>query len=75
MGAHFRLCNWQCHSNIFFCFYFNMGSMWYIDIERLQDRLLKVCYVMLQALVLQGFFFAVAINSTNEANKAGSTCH
>ncbi len=22
----------------------------------------------------QGFFFAMAINSTNEANKAGSTC-
>jgi len=25
--------------------------------------------------VFQGFFFAAAINSTNEANKAGSTCH
>ncbi len=25
--------------------------------------------------VLIGFFFAAAVNSTNEANKAGSTCH
>jgi hypothetical protein len=49
--------------------------MWYIDIESLQDRLLKVCYVMLQALVLQGFFFAVAINSTNEANKTSGMYH
>jgi hypothetical protein len=28
----------------------------------------------LLALVFQGFFFAAAINSTKEANKAGSTC-
>jgi hypothetical protein len=28
----------------------------------------------LQAPIFQGFFFAEAINSTNEANKAGSTC-
>ncbi len=27
----------------------------------------------LLVLVFQGFFFAVAINSTNEANKAGGT--
>jgi hypothetical protein len=28
----------------------------------------------LQALVLISFFFVAAINSTNEANKAGSMC-
>jgi hypothetical protein len=51
----------------------------FIDIESLQNRLLKVCYVPATTLlgpVLIGFFsliFAVAINSTNEANKAGGT--
>ncbi len=49
-----------------------------IDIESLQNRLPKVCYVpatsasLLRLLFLS--FFAVAINSTNEANKAGSKC-
>jgi hypothetical protein len=38
-----------------------------------QNRLLKVCYVPATSAVLIAFFssfFAVAINSTNEANKA-----
>jgi hypothetical protein len=43
-----------------------------IDIESLQNRLFEVCHVpatiaSLQRLLL---FFAAAINSTNEANKA-----
>ncbi len=51
-----------------------------IDVES-QNRLLKVCYVpaistgLPRQLLLFLFFFAAAINSTNEANKAGSTCH
>jgi hypothetical protein len=47
-----------------------------IDIES-QNRLLKVCYVPATSAGLSRLlflsFFAVAINSTNEANKAGST--
>ncbi len=49
-----------------------------IDIESLQNRLLKVRYVPATSAGLNGllFFFSLAaINSTNEANKAGSTCH
>jgi hypothetical protein len=44
-----------------------------IDIESLQNRLLKVCYVPATSAHLPRllFFFAAAINSTNEANKAG----
>jgi hypothetical protein len=49
-----------------------------IDIER-KNRLLKVCYVPATSatfLVFFSFFFlAVAINSTNKANKAGGMCH
>ena len=45
-----------------------------IDIESLQNRLLKVCYVPTTSGSLNRLlFFAAAINSTNEANKAGST--
>jgi hypothetical protein len=46
-----------------------------IDIRR-KNRLLKVCYVPATSatfLAFFSFFLAVAINSTNEANKAGST--
>ncbi len=49
-----------------------------IDIESLQNRLLKVCYVPAASVSLKGFFsffFAAAVNSTNEANKAGGMCH
>jgi hypothetical protein len=42
----------------------------YIDIER-KNRLLKVCYVPATSATFLAFFVAVAINSTNEANKAG----
>ncbi len=46
-----------------------------IDIESLQNRLHKVCYVPGTSAGLNGLlffsFFAAAINSTNEANKAG----
>jgi hypothetical protein len=48
-----------------------------IDIE-IKNRLLKVCYVPTTSttfLALFSFFLAVAINSTNEANKAGGMCH
>ncbi len=48
----------------------------HIDIESLQNRLLKLCNVPATSAVFQGFFFlfyAVVINSTNEANKAGNT--
>jgi hypothetical protein len=44
-----------------------------IDIER-KNRLLKVCYVPTTSATLLAFFsffLAVAINSTNETNKAG----
>jgi hypothetical protein len=57
-------------------------SVWAIDIESLQNRLLKVCYVPATSVGLPRLsfffffsFFAAAINSTNEANKAGGTCH
>ncbi len=50
-----------------------------IDIKSLQNRLLKVCYVPATSAGLPRvsfffsflFFVAAAINSTNEANKAG----
>ncbi len=48
------------------------------DIESLQNRLLKVCYVPATSaglIRLLFFSFGAAINNTNEANKAGSTCH
>jgi hypothetical protein len=41
------------------------------------NRLLKVCYVPTTSAVLVAFFssfFVVAINSTNEVNKAAGTC-
>jgi hypothetical protein len=51
-----------------------------IDIESLQNRLLKVCYVTVTSASLPRvsffflfFFVAAAINSTNEANMAGGT--
>jgi hypothetical protein len=48
-----------------------------IDIESLQNRLLKVCYVPATSTGLNRHllfsFFAAAVNSTNEANKAGGT--
>jgi hypothetical protein len=44
-----------------------------IDIESLQNRLLKVCYVPATSAGLSRLLFAVAIISTNEANKAGGT--
>jgi hypothetical protein len=40
------------------------------DIKR-KNRLLKVCYVPATSTTYLAFFIAVAINSTNEANKAG----
>jgi hypothetical protein len=49
-----------------------------IDIESLQNRLLKVCYVPATNAILNRllfFSFDAAINNTNEANKAGSACH
>jgi hypothetical protein len=48
-------------------------SIGVIDIKR-KNRLLKVCYVPTTSttfLAFFSFFLAVAINSTNEANKAG----
>jgi hypothetical protein len=48
-----------------------------IDIER-KNRSLKVCYVPTANAIFLAFFLfflAVAINSTNEANKAGGTRH
>ncbi len=45
-----------------------------IDIESLQNRLLKVCYVAATSARLPRLlFYAATINSTNEANKAGGT--
>ncbi len=44
-----------------------------IDIKSLQNRLLKFCYVPSTSGGLKkASFFAAAVNSTNEANKAGS---
>jgi hypothetical protein len=45
-----------------------------IDIER-KNRLLKVCYVPATSTTFLAFILAVAINSTNEANKAGKEVH
>ncbi len=53
---------------------------WTIDIESLRNRLLKIGYVpatiagLARVTFFFSFFVAVAINSTNEANKAGGTC-
>ncbi len=47
-----------------------------IDLESLQNRLLKVCYVSATSANISRLLFlflVVAINSTNEANKAGGT--
>jgi hypothetical protein len=45
-----------------------------IDIKSIQNRAyLKVCFVPATSGSLQSLLFVVAINSTNEANKAGST--
>jgi hypothetical protein len=64
-----------CEKN---CFYFILVESPVItDIESLQNRLLKVCYVPATSAGLNRLFFsffAAAINSANEANKAGSTC-
>ncbi len=54
-----------------------LAAVWSIDIER-KNRLLKVCYVPTTSatfLAFFSFFLAVAINSANEANKAGGTPH
>jgi hypothetical protein len=45
-----------------------------IDIS-LPDRLLKVCYVPTTKTGLPKAFFAAAINSTNDTNKADGMCH
>jgi hypothetical protein len=50
---------------------------WSIDIKR-KNRLLKVCYVPATSttfLAFFSFFLAVAITSTDEANKAGRMHH
>ncbi len=47
--------------------------MFIIGIER-KNRLLKVCFVPAASAAFFSFFLAVAINSTNEAYKAGGTC-
>ncbi len=39
-----------------------------------KNRLLKVCYVPATSTTFLNFFLAVAINSTDEANKAGGMC-
>ncbi len=57
---------------------FLFRTVLFIDIESLKNRLLKVVICQLLAQVLIDFFsflFAAAVNSTNEANKAGSMCH
>jgi hypothetical protein len=51
-----------------------------IDIESLQNRLLKVCHLPATSTRLPGLLFIylfifAAINSTNKANKADSMCH
>jgi hypothetical protein len=47
-----------------------------IDIEIIQNRLLKVFYVpAARAGLPRLLFFAAAINSTNEAKKAGGMHH
>ncbi len=45
------------------------------DIESLQNRLLNVFYVPTTRAGLPRLFYAAAINSTNEANKAGGMRH
>ncbi len=54
---------------------FTFSELRSIDIESLQNRLHKVCNVpATDAGLPRLLFFAEAINSTNEAKKAGSTC-
>ncbi len=45
-----------------------------IDIKSLKNRLLKVYVPTTSTGLPRLLFFAAAINSTNEAKKAGSTC-
>jgi hypothetical protein len=45
-----------------------------IDIESLQNRLLKVCYMPTTSPGLPRLLFGAAINSTNEANNASGMC-
>ena len=52
------------------CLVFQVST---IDIESLQNRSLKVYYVPATSTSLNRLLFAAAINSTNEANKAGGT--
>ena len=71
---HFAICHF-CH-----WFLWNKTQIYIlpIDIESLQNRLLKVCYVPATSASLPRvsfffsflFFVAAAIDSTNEANKA-----
>ncbi len=44
-----------------------------IDIESLQNRLLKVCYVLATSAGLNRLLFAATVNSINQLNKAGGT--
>ncbi len=49
-----------------------------VIVKALQNRLLKVCYVPATSASLPRLlfilFFCCGIDSTNEANKSGSTC-
>jgi hypothetical protein len=62
-------------------FAYKLDYFFAIDIESLLNRLLKVCYVPATSAGLPRLsfvfffsFFAAAINSTDEGNKAGGTC-
>jgi hypothetical protein len=66
---------WQLKTVVFLHWYL-IRAFLFIDIESLQNRLLKVCYVPPTSASLPrvSFFFsflfvAAAIDSTNEANK------
>ncbi len=56
------------------CFYFSMENGTAHRYRKTKNRLLKVCYVPATSASLPRLFYA-AINNTNEANKAGGTCH
>ncbi len=52
-----------------------MSTVKVIDIKSISNRLLKVYVPATSAGLNRLLFFAAAVNSANEANKAGGSCH
>jgi uncharacterized pyridoxamine 5'-phosphate oxidase family protein len=69
-----------CNGRNFLCYWFQATCVNCVPIvvniyQKSQNRLLRAFYVPATSAVLIAFFFAAAINSTNEANQAANTRH